>query len=119
MTLTVLIAGGGVGGLALAQSLTRSGATVRVFERDPSPHTRGQGYRLRIDGHGIDALQNCLPPDLFRLFERTANPAYLPRGAVFDHHLDQTMSWPPRAGEARPGTVANRQTLRQILLAGL
>jgi 2-polyprenyl-6-methoxyphenol hydroxylase-like FAD-dependent oxidoreductase len=119
VTLKVLVVGAGVGGLALAQGLRKAGVDVRVFERDRSSVTRGQGYRLRIDAHGIAALRSCLPGDLFRLFVATTNAPYLPRGAVFDHHLNQTESWAEHSDPARPSTVANRRTLRQVLLAGL
>ncbi len=119
MTFTVLVAGGGVGGLALAQGLRQAGVGVRVFEKDGTADSRGQGYRLRIDEHGIAALRQCLPADLYELFEATANPPYPPRGAVFDHHLNQIESWRGEATGSRPSTVANRRTLRQILLAGL
>jgi 2-polyprenyl-6-methoxyphenol hydroxylase-like FAD-dependent oxidoreductase len=122
MSLRVLVVGGGVGGLCLAQGLRKAGVEVRVYERDPTPATRGQGYRLRIDEYGIDALAHCLPADLFALFRATTNAPYPPRGAVFDHHLDPL---PPAAGDAtaqgprRPSTVADRRTLRGVLLAGL
>jgi 2-polyprenyl-6-methoxyphenol hydroxylase-like FAD-dependent oxidoreductase len=75
---------------------------------------------LRIDEHGTSALAHCLPDDLFELFRATANPPYQPRGAVFNHHLEQIESW---RGDGRapgpPSYVANRRTLREVLLAGL
>jgi 2-polyprenyl-6-methoxyphenol hydroxylase-like FAD-dependent oxidoreductase len=115
----VLVVGGGVGGLCLAQGLRRAGVAVQVFERDPTAHTRGQGYRLRIDEYGIRALAQCLPAELFRLFRATSNPPYPPRGAVFDHHLEQIESFGGPADPQRFSTVANRRTLREVLLAGL
>src|SRR5689334_12530827 len=118
----VLVVGAGVGGLCLAQGLRGAGFDVRVFERDATAATRGQGYRLRIDEHGIRALRRCLPDDLFRLFRATSNPPYQPRGLVFNHHLEQIDSWGDEAepfDPARASTVANRRTLRQVLLAGL
>jgi hypothetical protein len=45
----VLIIGAGLGGLALAQSLSRAGVSVQIFERDHSPFDRPQGYRLHLD----------------------------------------------------------------------
>src|SRR6185436_10242538 len=60
----VLISGAGLGGLALAHALRRGGLDVAVFERDPTPQTRDQGYRLHIDADGNRALRACLPPDV-------------------------------------------------------
>ncbi|BCY10687.1 NAD(P)/FAD-dependent oxidoreductase [Actinoplanes sp. L3-i22] len=60
----VLISGAGIGGLALAQALHRGGLDVAVFERDPAPHSRDQGYRLHLDADGNEALRACLPPEV-------------------------------------------------------
>jgi 2-polyprenyl-6-methoxyphenol hydroxylase-like FAD-dependent oxidoreductase len=48
----VLIVGGGIGGLCLAQGLKTSGISVTVFERDESAATRGQGYAVRLRSGG-------------------------------------------------------------------
>lgn len=44
----ILIIGAGLGGLALAQGLVKSGFHVTVFERDESSISRSQGYRISI-----------------------------------------------------------------------
>jgi 2-polyprenyl-6-methoxyphenol hydroxylase-like FAD-dependent oxidoreductase len=122
MTLRVLVAGAGLGGLCLAQGLRGAGVDVRVLERDATPDTRGQGHRLRINDDGVDALSRCLPDDLFQLFRATTNPPYPPYGVAFDHHLEQVASLAdglPTADRQRLSTAANRGTLRQLLLAGL
>jgi 2-polyprenyl-6-methoxyphenol hydroxylase-like FAD-dependent oxidoreductase len=61
---SVAIVGGGLGGLALAQGLSRAGIEVTVYERDPSPDGRAQGYRLSLDAMGRAALAALLPPEL-------------------------------------------------------
>ena len=40
----VLVIGGGLGGLCLAQGLQMAGINVAVYERDRSPEARAQGY---------------------------------------------------------------------------
>ena len=69
--LHVLIVGGGIGGLALAQGLKKSGVSVAVYERDRTPSDRAQGYRVHIDPAGSLALHECLTPELFDAFART------------------------------------------------
>ncbi|HEY1621165.1 MAG TPA: FAD-dependent monooxygenase [Streptosporangiaceae bacterium] len=120
----VLVAGAGIGGLALAQGLRRRGVEVAVFERDPAAVARGQGYRLRIDAGGNEALARCLPDDLFALYRATANRPYISRGNVFDEQLNLVYSAVPPSGaasaaERADSTAVNRLTLRQVLLAGL
>ena len=69
----VLIIGGGIGGLALAQGLRNNGISFTIFERDLSALARAQGYRLRLAGAGIESLRQCLDNDMWDLFERTCS----------------------------------------------
>ena len=64
----VAIIGGGMGGLCLANGLKKAGISVAVYERDQSPDSRPQGYRIHIDPQGSTALHACLPPHLWDLF---------------------------------------------------
>lgn len=59
----ILIIGAGLGGLALAQGLIRAGFDVTVFERDESPVSRDQGYRISIRSLGMHALAAVLTPE--------------------------------------------------------
>jgi 2-polyprenyl-6-methoxyphenol hydroxylase-like FAD-dependent oxidoreductase len=70
-SLRVAVAGGGLGGLALARGLLRTGADVTVYERDASLVTRRQGYRLHLDARAGLALDALLPPESFALFAAT------------------------------------------------
>src|SRR5690349_23330827 len=68
----ILIAGGGVGGLALAQALHHAGLEVVVYEQDPTPRTRNQGYRIHLDPTGNAALADCVPPEVLAVLRRTS-----------------------------------------------
>jgi 2-polyprenyl-6-methoxyphenol hydroxylase-like FAD-dependent oxidoreductase len=120
--LHVLISGGGLGGLCLAQGLIKAGHDCTVFERD-SDLERKVGYRLHMNGDGGEALRACLPEDLFELYLETSRKTP-PRAlaVVVDDQLNELSSMPhigpPNEGP-RPHTAVNRRTLRQILLARL
>jgi salicylate hydroxylase len=45
-TFHVIIIGGGIGGLTLAQGLKKNGISCAVYERDLSRADRLQGYRI-------------------------------------------------------------------------
>uniref|UniRef100_K3WTH6 FAD-binding domain-containing protein n=1 Tax=Globisporangium ultimum (strain ATCC 200006 / CBS 805.95 / DAOM BR144) TaxID=431595 RepID=K3WTH6_GLOUD len=67
----VLIIGGGIGGLCLAQGLKKHGISFTVFERDPSPTYRTQGYRLRISDEGYTALETNLTASVLELYNKS------------------------------------------------
>src|SRR5882724_2019988 len=66
----VVVIGGGIGGLCLAQGLKKSGISVAVYERDRAPTDRAQGYRVHISPAGSRALHACLSPHLFDILDR-------------------------------------------------
>ncbi len=126
--LRVLIAGAGLGGLTLAQSLRSHGIDVAVFERDASPWDRPQGYRLHLDADALGAAREVLPADLHAVFDATAqyteafttilgtDLSVIKRLPARDAHGEGV--WPAHDGPA-PHANVDRATLRQILLAGL
>jgi len=119
--LRVLIVGGGIGGLCLAQALKRAGISFAVCERDHAPDARLQGYRLNIEPIGAAALHECLPPELWSLFVATAGDAGASMG-IYDEHLRLLMREDPRPASAAATDRAHavsRATLRRLLLAGL
>jgi 2-polyprenyl-6-methoxyphenol hydroxylase-like FAD-dependent oxidoreductase len=120
--LHVLIAGGGLSGLALAQGLRKDGHTCQVFERD-ADDSRKIGYYLHMNADGGEALRRCLPADLFELYAQTSRRTYDRReSVVLDDQLRELSSQPhlgpPNEGE-RPHTGVHRRTLRSILRARL
>ncbi|WP_033344977.1 FAD-dependent oxidoreductase [Catenuloplanes japonicus] len=114
---TVAIAGAGLSGLCLAQYLQRAGVDVHVYERDPGPFVRRQGYRIILDRHGLEALRESLPRPLYRLALATGDE---PGG-----HLRFTDSRLRNAftitfkDEPHATRQVDRLTLRSILLSGL
>jgi salicylate hydroxylase len=119
----VIIIGGGIGGLTLAQGLKKSGVSFAVYERDCTPTDRVQGYRVHINPAGSAALHECLPPHLFDAFVRTCGK---PSQGI--HFLTERMkvlfalnvvNAPKRFGAAAQHRSVSRITLRQVLLCGL
>ncbi|QMU78160.1 FAD-dependent monooxygenase [Streptacidiphilus sp. PB12-B1b] len=120
--LRVLVVGGGIGGLCLAQGLRQAGVDVAVFERDASADGRRQGYRLRISPEGERGLRACLPPRLQQLLVATSNERDDSGLAAYDEHLVE--QWAPSFEDPRSGSpdkvdAVDRVTLRRILLTGL
>lgn len=118
--LEVVISGGGIGGLALAQGLRRRGHRVRVLERRLGPRT---GFRLHMNADGGNALEALLPPELYALYQQTSRTD--PRKEQL-HILDPRLKTiaarphigPPNDREPRH-TAVHRGTFREILSAGL
>lgn len=121
MNLKVLVIGGGIGGLALAQGLRRAGVEVAVYERDGTPTDRLQGYRIHINPAGSRALHHCLPPELFHAYLATYGQLTTGIG-FFTHQLRELIWFGGNTDAADPvdsfGSVS-RLSLRHVLLAGL
>jgi 2-polyprenyl-6-methoxyphenol hydroxylase-like FAD-dependent oxidoreductase len=119
----VLIIGGGIGGLALAQGLNKSGVSVAVYERDRTPVDRVQGYRVHINPTGSIALHECLPPHLFDAFARTCGKPT--KGIRFVTERGKVLlalsesNAPERFDAIAQHRSVSRITLRQVLLSGL
>src|SRR5438132_5298836 len=121
MSMRVLIAGGGLGGLTLAHGLRKAGIEPAVFERGPARAALTTSYRIHIDATGSRALHACLPPDRWLEFERRS--AASPRGIAFtteqlDHLAFIAEADPVHEPVARAHPTS-RAGLRQLLLSGL
>jgi len=120
--LHVLIAGGGLAGLAVAHGLRKDGHTVDVFERDADLN-RKQGYYLHMNPFGGEALHDLLPADLYELYLETSRKTYDRMQSIVLNDQMQELSSQPHLGPPNPGdrphTGVHRRTLRQILTARL
>ena len=120
--LHVLVAGGGLAGLAVAQGMVKRGHTVEVFERDVDLN-RKQGYYLHMNPFGGEALRAVLPDDLFELYLETSRTTYRRQESIVLDDQLRELSSQPHLGPAnngerdggRPHTGVHRRTLRQIL----
>ncbi|KAK9350369.1 hypothetical protein V1523DRAFT_420087 [Lipomyces doorenjongii] len=126
----VIIIGGGLGGLALAQGLKRARIPFTVFERDSSESFRPQGYRLRISAEGTNALEELLEPKLWDTFRLTCSTTKL--GLTRINAVDGTIpeknhtSDPSRDAlrrnqnqDVRMPYTADRTVLRTLLMTDL
>lgn len=124
----IVIIGAGLGGLCLAQGLKKRGVSFDVYERDATPDSRPQGFRIKIDQTGQQSLQACLPPALSALFRDTCaipvNGVHL-IGPDLEAVTERWVaSWQRAGGDDAPvGRVedvnADRLTLRKLLLRGI
>ncbi|CEI96532.1 hypothetical protein RMCBS344292_10691 [Rhizopus microsporus] len=63
----VIIIGGGISGLTLANALKNKKIAFEVFERDSDSNCRGQGWSVTLHT-GLDALHQCIPTHRFDNF---------------------------------------------------
>ena len=119
----VLIAGGGIAGLTLAHGLGRAGIEFEVFERAPRDGA-ATGYRLTLDGDGGNALEACLPAELYERYVLASHrtPSRPDVAVVIDSQCRELTTaphiGPPDEGE-HPHTAIDRATFRAILSSGL
>lgn len=118
----IAIIGAGLGGLCLAQGLRKNGIDCKIFEKDPAINTRTQGYRIRVNEPGRQALQECLPQDLYNLFINTCAASrsgmHVLTTSLESSQNDLVESWSDGVKDV-PDLKPNRLTLREILLQGL
>ncbi|WP_162389495.1 FAD-dependent oxidoreductase [Spirosoma endbachense] len=119
----VLIIGGGIGGLCLAQGLVKTGIDVSVYERNAETSETLAGYGIHLTPLGMKALRACLPETTFAQLDALAGHA----GATLrfsDEHLhllaerdDAQLTGKPLAQVERRDV--DRIEFRKLLLQGL
>ncbi|RUT33622.1 FAD-dependent monooxygenase [Paenibacillus zeisoli] len=119
-SLSVAIIGGGLGGLALAQSLKKNQIDFHVYEREQADHFTQTGYRIKINKNGTSALRFCLPEHLYELHIATsvlspAHPDFI--DAISLEVVKPRTSTPGVPVESGPSV--NRFTFREVLLGEL
>ncbi|MCP2324473.1 2-polyprenyl-6-methoxyphenol hydroxylase-like FAD-dependent oxidoreductase [Hamadaea flava] len=123
MKQTVMIIGGGIGGLALAHGLRRAGIPVAVYERSQTRTEWLQGYRIHINPHGSRALHECLEPAAWQAFLDTVSTGDGGFGFTTErfvnllHISHEDLAVSPDPAEQHYGV--SRISLRQVLLSGL
>lgn len=117
MPLNVIIVGAGLGGLTLAQGLHAAGVDVAVYEKDPHPYARGQGYRIHLDPEADRLLRACLPPLVYRLYRETSGLSS-GRTLLMTDQLKILNSTDHHQGTV-DDAVVDRLTFRQALYTGL
>lgn len=119
----VVVVGGGIGGLCLAQGLRGTGVEVSVHERDSGAAGRWEGYRLHINPAGARALRACLPAPAWREFLATAGAGgdfgFLDEGLRELVVVEESIMYPGRSDAAADHYAADRATLRRVLGTGL
>ncbi|MQY21123.1 FAD-dependent oxidoreductase [Nocardia macrotermitis] len=125
-SLRVIVAGGGIGGLALAHGLRKAGIDVAVYERDRHRTDRLQGFRIHISPRGSRALHELLPDHLYRAFVAHSNAVESEIGFGFATErmstlldLDRETIEGNPTGDVDRNFGVSRITLRQILLSDL
>ncbi|SPQ23147.1 a32becc4-15eb-4720-9d33-cf3749a3ee8c [Thermothielavioides terrestris] len=112
----VLIVGAGLGGLCLAQGLTKHGIRCSVFERDDTPDARAQGYRIKIFPDSVPDLQYLMPPELFAEFEAQTAETVMTETTI--NAVDGRLLARRALRGPKPYNV-DRGFLRRVLLRGL
>lgn len=120
----VIVVGGGIGGLCLAQKLKKAGVSVAVYERDRHSTDRLEGYRIHINPAGSRALHECLPPRSWETFVATTGDPEGGFGFLTEHMeelavVEEETMYPETSDPAERQYPVDRLTLRRLLLSGM
>ena len=120
----VIIIGGGIGGLCLAQGLVKAGVEVAVYEQDKGRAERVDRYRLHLNPAGSRALHACLPVAAWERFlagvgETEGGFAFLTERLRTLVIVENSIMYPESADPAEQAHPVDRMFLRDVLLTGL
>ncbi|CAF2205157.1 unnamed protein product [Rotaria magnacalcarata] len=114
-TTVVIIIGGGLGGLALAQLLLQNSSSIKVlvFERDKDENSREQGYCIGLDSMGLDVLTQIRVLD--NLLRDESDAVYtLSFFRLVNKYLQKIIDF-----NAKDNKLVDREDLRQALLTNI
>ncbi|KAK5996350.1 Dual O-methyltransferase/FAD-dependent monooxygenase CTB3-like protein [Cladobotryum mycophilum] len=117
----ILISGGGLASLLLAQSLRLSKIPYKIFERDASFRFRAQGYRLRLSSEGLDAIESVLDSETWQRFwntcGKTGGSGFTAIDAVSGEETEHIV---PESLSSRDGKIVGiaRGDMRKIFAGG-
>ncbi|KAI1338671.1 FAD/NAD(P)-binding domain-containing protein [Xylariaceae sp. FL0016] len=115
----VIIVGGGIVGLALAQALKKDGIPFEIYERDEALDSRSPGWAITIHW-ALDALKSCLPDELYRRIDDIqVDPEQGRRDTGRFLFLDIATLAPRYTIPPSPRKRISRLKLRQLLTDGL
>jgi len=109
---SVAVIGGGLGGLALAQSLKDSGIHVTIFERDNAPSGRSQGYVIGLNKDGISVVKSFGIPSMKEFLQHNDCSGFV----MADANLNVLLQMKENSTDM---SLVNRWKLREILSQGL
>ncbi|KAF2165437.1 hypothetical protein M409DRAFT_67261 [Zasmidium cellare ATCC 36951] len=117
----MLIIGGGISGLTLAQACRKENLPSRIFERDESPTSRSAGWGITLNS-ALSHFKSLLPDDVLgRLPEALVNKAAVEAGEKGDFTFydlsngDSKWKVPTASERIR----VSRHRLRRVLCTGL
>ncbi|HEX7304944.1 FAD-dependent oxidoreductase [Lentzea sp.] len=109
----VIVAGGGIGGLALGAGLRRRGHEVAVFDRDTDVAATG-GYHITLDERALSALERLVAPEVVRRLLASGSALRLRDRDVFWDYRGRVLGYGPDLSGSASIDV-DRITLRVLL----
>lgn len=121
---TVLIIGGGIGGLALGHALRGAHIDVEIYERNSSLDEWIDGHRVNINQVGSRSLHACLPGPLWDAFVATSVVPHAGLAFRTERLRDLVVVGKDVLTGGATGPVGDtyavsRTVLRNLLLAGM